>query len=267
MGGIHSFGEQEGHAPPLRNIDNDAPAPMRQELLAVIYDLLPQGGAAVHEEQIYYGIEQMLGHQAAANPMAGWRQRLGRDLANAAWVRIYDVIGWVWGQFQNAHLNEVFRQNINQVLAAYGVVWDLGEDGRLHRVLPGVAQAQISTAFAELSNPQYAAALALFNLARDAYDDHPRRDRDACSNIFDALESVAKIKYNRPNDTFGQVKNHIQQNHLLRPEVIDIFTALNALRNHNFGHGMNIVFNLTAADVDFTYLNCIASILLLTQTP
>ncbi len=267
MGGIRNFAEQEGHAPPLRNIDYDAPAPMRQELLAVIYDLLPQGGAVVHEEEIYYGIEQMLGVQAAGNPMAGWRQRLGRDLANADWVRIYDVIGWVWGQFQRVNLHEAFRQNINRVLAALGVVWDLGEDGRLHRVLPAAAQAQISTAFTELNAPQYAPALALFNTARDAFDDHPRRDRDACTNIFDALESVAKIKYNRPNDTFGQVKNHVEQNRLLRPEIIAIFTALNDLRNHNFGHGMVAQFGLTAAEVSFTYLTCIATILLLTETP
>jgi hypothetical protein len=267
MGGIRHFGEQEGHAPPLRNIDNDAPAPMRQELLAVIYDLLPQGGAAVHEEEMYYGIEQMLGVQAAGNPIAGWRQRLGRDLANADWVRIYDVMGWVCGQFRRALLHEVFRHNVNRVLAGHGVVWDLGEDGRLHRVIPAAAQAQVNTAFAALSAPQYAPALALFNAARDAYDDRPRRERDVCANIFDALESVAKIKYNRPNDSFGQVKNHIEQNRLLRPEVIAIFTGLNDLRNRNFGHGMAVNFGLTEAEVNFTYLACIAAILLLTQTP
>jgi len=263
MGGIRNFGEQQGHAPPLRIVDSDAPAPMRQELLAVIYELLLQGGAALNENMIYYGIEQMLGVQAAGNPMAGWRQRLGRDLGNADWVRIYDIIAWTWGQFQRVHLNESFRHNINQVLAAHGVVWDLGEDGRLHRVVPAAAQVEINTAFAELSVPQYAPALVLFNAARDAYDDRPRRDRDACANIFDAMESVAKIKYDRPNDTFGQVKNHLELNHLLRSEVIEILTALNALRNHNFGHGMNVHFNLTAAEVNFTYLTCIASILLL----
>jgi hypothetical protein len=71
----------------------------------------------------------------------------------------------------------------------------------LERVLPVAAQAMVAAAFAELSNPAYAPALQLLNAARDAYDDRPRRDRDACSNIFDAMESVAKIKYQRPNDT------------------------------------------------------------------
>ena len=94
-----------------------------------------------------------------------------------------------------------------------------------------------------------------------------QRDRDACTNIFDALESVAKIKYNRPNDTFGQVKNHIEQNNLLRAEIIAMFRALSQLRNQNFGHGMAVNFSLTSAEVDFTYLTCIGAILLLTRAP
>src|ERR1700693_859084 len=211
MGGIRNFDAQQGHIPCLRNVDDRVPAPMRQEVLAVAYELLPMCGAALTEHQIYYGIEQMLGIQAAGNPMAGWRQRLGRDLADAEWVRIYDVISWLCAQFQRAGLRDIYRQNINQILAAHGAAWDLGEDGLFQRVLPAAAQAQVAAAIAELRDPQYAPALALFISAQDAYNDRPRRDREACSNVFDALESVAKIKYNRPDDTFGQVKNHIEQ--------------------------------------------------------
>ena len=95
--GLRNFAAQQGHVPPLRNVDNDVPPAMRQEILAATYDLLPLCGAALTEAQIYYGIEQMLGVQAAGNPMAGWRQRLGRDLGNAQWVRIYDAIILVVG--------------------------------------------------------------------------------------------------------------------------------------------------------------------------
>jgi len=267
MGGIRNFAAQQGHVPPLRNVDNDVPPAMRQEILAATYDLLPLCGAALTEAQIYYGIEQMLGVQAAGNPMAGWRQRLGRDLGNAQWVRIYDVISWSWAQFQRVGLHEVFRNNINQILAAHGAAWDLGDGGQLVRVLPAAAQAQVAAAIAELAGARYAPALVLINAARDAYDARPRRDRDACSNVFDALESVSKIKFNRPNDTFGQVKNHMEQNNLARPEIISIFTALNQMRNQHFGHGMAVQFNLTGAEVDFVYLSCIGSILLLTRTP
>jgi hypothetical protein len=66
------------------------------------------------------------------------------------------VIGWAWSQFQRPGLQEVFRENINRVLGAQGVVWDLGEDGRLHRVLPVVGQAQVAAAFAELTATRYA---------------------------------------------------------------------------------------------------------------
>jgi hypothetical protein len=267
MGGIRNFTAQHGHIPPLRNVDDDVPLPARQEILAAVYDLLPQCGAALTEHQIYYGIEQMLGVQAAGNPMAGWRQRLGRDLGDAEWVRRYDVISWLWAQFQRVGQHAMFRQNINQILAAHGAAWDLGEDGQFLRVLPAEAQAKVAAAVAELADIRYAPALVLFNASRDAYDDHPRRDRDACSNVFDALESLAKIKYNMPDDTFGQVKNHIEQNNLARPEVIAIFTALNQIRNQHFGHGMAVEFNLTGAEVDFVYLNCVSSILLLTRTP
>jgi hypothetical protein len=119
---------------------------------------------------------------------------------------------------------------------------------------------------AELACPAAAPALQLFNLARDAYDDRPRRDRDACANVFDAMESVAKIKYQRPNDTFGQVKNYIEANNLLRPEIILMLTGLNQLRNGNFGHGMTVQFGLNPGETDFVYLSCISVILLFTRS-
>lgn len=240
---------------------------MRQELLAVIYDLLPLSHPGVTEEQIYYGIEQMLGVQAAGNPMAGWRQRLGRDLGNAEWARIYDVIGWARAQFERAGTQAVFTENINRVLAAHGAAWDLGEDGRLHRVLPAAVQAQLAAAFAELAAPRYAAALALAIAARDAYDARPRRDRDACSNIFDAMESVAKEKFGMPNSTFGQIVVHIRQAQALNEQVVGLLDSTNTLRNRTFGHGMVAPFNLTGPEVDFAYLTCIGAIILLTRTP
>lgn len=260
--GIHNFSVQQAAAPAARNIDNDAPAGLRQQVLAITYNLLPQAHG-FQEANLYYGIEQMLGQQAAANPMGGWRQRLGRDLGNTEWQRVYDVICWLWTRFQALGLHEVFRNEVNTALAASHVVWDLGADGNMHRVLPGAAQAQVQAAFAELGNAQYAPALALFNAARAAYDNQPRQDRDACSNIFDALESVAKIKYTRPNDTFGQVLTHVTQNNFLRTDILTTLRGLNELRNHHFGHGMAAHFALNGAEVDFVYLSCISAILLL----
>jgi len=143
----------------------------------------------------------------------------------------------------------------------------LGEDGRLHRVLPQAAQAQVQAAITELSEPRFQAALTLMNAARDAYDARPRRDRDACSNIFDALESVAKEEYGMPNATFGDVVAHVRRTRVMNEQVIALLEGINTLRNRNFGHGMVAPFNLNGAEVDFTYLTCIAAILLFRRLP
>jgi hypothetical protein len=95
---------------------------------------------------------------------------------------------------------------------------------------------------------------------------------DGGANVFDALESVAKIKYNLPRSTFGQVIAHIEQqqarhpqpNDGFRTDTIEMLRRINDLRNHHFGHG--VAFELTRAEVDFTYLTCIAAILIFIRT-
>jgi hypothetical protein len=265
MGWVRNFSQQEGHLPAARNVE-DAPPAMRQELLDAICLIVSQtNGRLSVEGDLYFTISQSLGVQAAANPMGDRRQRLGRDIGNADWPRVYDLVVRLWPEFSRVGRQETYRGEVNRVFAAYGVAWDLGADGRLHRVLPAAVQVQINAAFTELSAPRYAPALALFNAARDAYDDRPSRERDACANIFDAMESVARLKYNRATETFGQIKNYLEQNHLFRPEVIAIFTSLNQLRNQFFGHGAP--FPLSAAEVDFIYVTCIGAILLFMRTP
>ncbi len=264
MNWVRNFTAHEGHNPPARNVE-DAPAPMRQEFIDLVFGISEQNPQAIAERRLHRIIGQSLGVGAAGEPYGGFRYAAGRDLGRADWNRVYDLISRLWPEFNAAGLAEQYREGVNRILAAHGSAWDLSDQGRMERVLPGAAQVMIAGAFAELSEPSLAPALQLFNAARDAYDDRPRRDRDACSNIFDAMESVAKIKYQRPNDTFGQVKNHIEANHLLRAEIIAMLTALNQLRNGNFGHGMVVQFNLTAAETDFAYLTCISTILLLTK--
>lgn len=245
----------------------DAPREMRQELVDVFFGLAEQNvGGGLSDARVHRVLSQSVGIAPAGNPYGGYRYAAGRDIGGVPWQRVYDLISRLWPLFDGANLTDQYREGVNRVLAGYGSAWDLGADGRLHRVLPTAALEMADAAFQELQNPQYAAALQLMNNARDAYDDRPRRDRDACANVFDATESVAKIKYNRPNDTFGAVKNYIEQNHLFRQEVIDSLTALNGMRNGHFGHGMQDVFDLAAAEVDFVYLNCVSVILLLMRT-
>lgn len=265
MNWVRGFNLNMG-APPVRNVE-DAPAAMRQEFVDLVFGLAEQNPHAVMEERLYRISLQSLGFHVAGQPHAGFRHAVGRDLRQVEWNRVYDLIVRLGPEFNAAGLAGQYREGLNRILAAYGCAWDLSEQGRLERVLPVAAQAMVAAVFVELNNPAYAPALQLLNAARDDYDDRPRRDRDVCSNIFDAMESVAKIKYQRPNDTFGNVKKHIEANNLLRAEVIAMLTGLNQLRNGNFGHGMAVPFNLTPAETDFVYLTCISTILLLTRTP
>lgn len=247
MNWIRDFSLNEGHNPPGRTVE-DAPAGMRQEFIDLVFGIVEQNQHVIAERQLQRIIGQSLGVGIAGEPYGGFRYAAGRDIGRAEWNRVYDLIARLWPEFDRAGLAVQYREGVNRILAAYGCAWDLSAQGRLERVLPGVAQGMVAAAFAELTHPAAAPALQLFNAARDAYDDRPRRDRDACSNVFDAMESVAKMKYQRPNDTFGQVKNYIEANNLLRAEIIPMLTALNQLRNGNFGHGMVVQFNLLSIE-------------------
>ena len=140
---IRGFSIPEGRIPPIRNIE-DAPAAMRQELLDAFYLAAGQTqGQLDVDNHLYLAISQCLGVQAAGNPMGGRRQRLGRDLGNADWPRIYDLVVRLWPEFQRVGFHEVYREAVNRILAAHAIAWDLGPDGRLHRVLPEAAHAQV----------------------------------------------------------------------------------------------------------------------------
>jgi hypothetical protein len=270
MNWVREFGMREGLGSVARNIEG-APDPMRHELIDLYFGLVEQNPELIPEDRLYRIIAQSLGAGASGNPYGGFRYEAGRDLSRVEWPRVYDLISRLWPEFERVGFAALFREGVNRILAAYGIAWDLGEDGSLHRVLPLAAQEQVKAAFAELRDRQYAAAIALFNAARDAYDARPRRSRDACANIFDALESVAKTKYGVPQSTYGQVVARITEQHQqgrandFRTDTIALLRGLNDLRNHHFGHG--VPFQLTDAEVDFVFLTCIGAILLLTRTP
>jgi hypothetical protein len=250
-----------GHIPPpQRNVDDDAPQPMRQEILDVAFSLAEHGDhSGPDPDRIYRIVSQTLGIAPSGDPYSGFRYAAGRDLSRAEWPRVYDVIIRLAAEFDRVEKFDEFQNGVNAALAGNGVVWDLSNDRKLARVLPASAQQQVQTAFLELSALQFVPALQLLTAAKDAYDDRPRRDRDACSNVFDALESVAKEKLQMSTATFGQV---IAQINTLNSQVIDVLKSINSLRNRNFGHGMTTPFGLNPAEVDFTYLACISGIVL-----
>lgn len=265
MSSIRGFSSQAGGSE-IRNVE-DAPRPMRQELVDLFFNIAEHHPDEIPPEHIYRATAQSLGIEASGVPYSGFRYATGRDIRNVDWPRVYDLIMRLFPDFDRHALGHKYREGVNRILAAHMSAWELDDQGRLYRVLPSDAVHQVAAAFHELQAERFAPALELFNAARDAYDDRPRRDRDACSNMFDAMESVAKEKYQMPNSTFGQVVGHIPSRGTMNPQIVGVLSALNDLRNKNFGHGMTTPFRLSSAEVDFAYLSCVGGILLLTRMP
>jgi len=266
MGWIRQFSGEAEVSPQTRSVE-DAPAAMRQELIDVFFSIAEHHPEDIQPEHVYRVTGQSLGIQTSAVPYNGFRYATGRDIRNVEWQRIYDLIARLYPDFDRQGFGSEYRKGVNKILAAYSSAWELDEEGRVVRVLPVTARKELAVAFDELRAEQFSPALALFIAGRDAYDDRPRRDRDACSNMFDAMESVAKEKFQMPNSTFGQVVSQIAAPASINPQVKGTLLALNDLRNKNFGHGMTTPFSLSGAEVDFAYLSCVSGILLFTRMP
>jgi hypothetical protein len=99
-----------------------------------------------------------------------------------------------------------------------------------------------------------------FELGLKAFNDRPRRDRDACANAYDALESAAKIRHNMPAATFGQVLDAVRQNGALSESVVRLLRAIEVFGHNTFRHGM-VDRLLSATEVDFVFTNCAGAIL------
>ena len=87
--------------------------------------------------------------EAAAQPYGGFRYAVGRDIRKAEWPRVYDLICRLWDEVP-LELRGAYEAGVNRILAAHSIAWDLGNDGRLHRVTPAAVQEQIAAAFSEL---------------------------------------------------------------------------------------------------------------------
>ena len=266
MSWIRGFSSQASGSSDIRNVE-DAPRPMRQELVDLFFSIAEHNPDEIPPEHVYRVTAQSLGINASGVPYSGYRYATGRDIGKVDWPRIYDLIARLWPDFDRQGFGHKYREGVNRILAAHMTAWELDDQGRLYRILPVAAIHQVTAAFQELRAERFAPALELFNAGRNAYDDRPRRDRDACTNMFDAMESVAKEKYQMPNSTFGQVVNRIPSTGTMNPQIVGVLSALNDLRNKNFGHGMTAPFQLSGAEVDFVYLSCVGGILVLTRMP
>jgi len=117
-------------------------------------------------------------------------------------------------------------------------------------------------AFRELNDPRFAAPLESFRAAMAAYEDRPQLGRDACKNIMDAMEGVAKEIFQMPRATFGDVLAEARRRQTLAPETIGVLQKLYHMANNHFRHGMGTPFALKKVEVDFVLVTCLAGILL-----
>jgi len=198
---------------------------------------------------------------APDNPMNGVRNGAARQMRDLTWQRVYDLICRWFLEFP-ADMREEYVQNVNGLLAAHRIAWDLRLDGKLHRVLPAPVQAQVDVALGVLGSARFKAALASFRDALNAYDDRPQRGRDACKNAMDALESVAKVVFGMPTSTLGDVLNEARRQKSIATEAISVVQKLYDMTNHHLRHGQTTPFALKPAEVDFVVISCMSGILL-----
>jgi hypothetical protein len=246
--------------PGQRRVDSDAPSGFRQELVDLVFTLAADTPAG--EEHFHRVVTQSIGKQVSGSPYGGYRYAAARDLGKADWVRVYDLLPRLALEFGRFDLFDRFRHGVNRLLAAYGIAWDLDENGQLMRVLPKEASAAVDRATGELSRSEFAAARRLLADAVEAYNARPQRPRDACANAFDAVESIGKIVLEMPGSRLDGVLKECSKRRLLTAESVRMLDALNVTRHQHFGHGMTAPFSLSSEEVDFVYINCIGAILL-----
>ena len=242
-------------------MDNDAPSALRQEFVDTLYFVFERSPRGFDERRLHNIIVQSLGVQPSGNPYSGFRYAIGREINNAPWERFYDLVVRIASEVPTIFQVE-YRQLVNQLLASYRIAWNLGEDDKLHRHLPAAIGIQIETVFRELGVPRFVAALASFHEGMAAYDDRPQRAKDACKNIFDALEATAKIVGQMPTATFGNILSEIRKVKYLSAETISSLQKLYDLANNHFRHGTTQPFLLKPIEVDYFVVSCSGAILL-----
>jgi len=248
---------------PQRRIDNEAPHQMRTELLNAVFALADETGMGPSERTLYDAVTGSLGVIAAVNPYGGLRRRASEHLNQADWPRSFDIVLRLVPEFARRGRLAEYRQAVNAILAAHGIVWDLDENGALIRVLPQIAAQQVMSCIQELSNGEFHAAHELIRAGQDAFNSVPRRDRDACANVYDAMESVGRTRFG--GATFGNVLDNLRAAGTINEFTVRTLRALEVMRHNHFGHGAEVRFSLSSAEVDFVYLTCIAGILLLVR--
>jgi hypothetical protein len=266
MAWLRSFSRRNVAGIP-RTIDDAAPDGMRSELVDFFFDMSErsfagEGLGQIQPSDIHEITALMLGLHVAGQPYGGYKVRVARDIRGAAWPRVYDWIVRLWPVFERTGFGGPFVEGVNNVLAAYGIVWDFRETGTFERFLPAAVIQQMNQAVTLLAAPGFEGARQTFNLALQAFNEIPRRDRDACANAYDALEAAAKTKYHLPNATFGEVLDNVRGQGALKDATVRLLRAVETFGHGTFRHGRIEEFNFSPDEVDFVFTACVGGILI-----
>lgn len=250
-------------APPARTIDDDAPIPMRIEYGDALFALVERYSQMYTDVpspgRVHQVIANVLGQQVASAGSGG-RSAGIQLLIDAPWPRFYDLV-LRFAHDLDGYL-EPYRYSVNKIFAAHGVVWDLSPTRTLERVEPVEVQRMVGAAFDELNDPLFEGGRAHLVAAIEAFNERPRRDREACADAFDALEAVAKARYELPNGKLDDAIKEARSRGDITAEVAKAVSAINVVRHNHFGHGTTTPFGLRGSEVDFVYLSCLSGILL-----
>ena len=241
---------------PERNVDDDAPLNMRAEWIGqVFYRATSSLSGSPTVKQVYDTINSALGiPDPAVDPNGGLQKRATTHLNSVHWIRFYDLVVLFWKIFKAEGEEGDYRDGVNKLLGSYGIVWELSADGKLERVLPVTVAQELSAAVQELQQPDYEPAAELMAHARDAFNDVPRRGRDAAANAFDAMEAAAKVRMGMPSATFGAALDAARDKKLVDTFIYDVLKKVEVVRHNHLGHGMTTTFALSNHEVDLIYV-------------
>jgi hypothetical protein len=194
--------------------------------------------------------------------------RITAEINQSSWWGLFNLLEEVFQDLKEPHgrAHQDFAQALNSVLAEENVGWRMDAVGSFQRQVPVVIRAEEEAAFRELQAPRFAPALVHLETARRAFNARPRRDREVCSEAFDAVESIGKEVFSFPSGTLGDALKAARSKMLFSSETTSALEKLYSLANNHFRHGMTDPFKLSPAETDYVYVHCLAAILLFVRT-
>jgi hypothetical protein len=194
--------------------------------------------------------------------------RLTTEVNQSSWWGLFNLFEAIFEDLRNDYGREHqdFAEELNSELAQESVGWRMDAVGKFQRQIPLAVRTEEESAFKELQAPRFAPALVHLESARRTFNARPRRDREVCSEAFDAVESVAKEWFTLPNATFGDILKAARNKSTCSSEATSILEKLYSLANNHFRHGMTDPFKLSAGKAEFVYVQCLSAILLFVRS-